>query len=500
MGRTVILGLDGFHTDLLQFTPRIKELYESHPSAELESTVPPVTAPAWAAFQTGKNQGKHGIFDFVTYSDDFSVSLLDGRSLNSVTIYEMLSAAGFSCYLQNLPFSLPPRIDGDVMPSWLDGDDASPQPPDLCKRFGVEEPRYPALGGTDFEDVHEMQEAFTHNKEIFLSVLGEREHDFLFQLVSVTDWLQHTAYEDLVETPDSEVAKAAKTLLTEVDNYVKEVLDELDDEDDLVLLSDHGFQLFDDSFFVNDWLAEAGYLEQSRDGVTFGDKSEEIQEKDEINVGILGQWLRQHPVLLETVKPVKRLFERTTGIEVKAETGIDLSESVAYCQSKDEAAIRLNNTVDDDEAKKREITREIDEIDGITPYLDSAVYSGPHIEAGGDIVLTSDEYKIARGPRGEVYPGNNIAYHGQYGLLIGIGPSFRHRLDEPHLMDIAPTVLHQFGLAIPEDIDGQVLTEWLRNDEDPSYCSPDQYSSVLGGVDESDNDGVEKRLENLGYL
>ena len=499
MGRTVLLGLDGFHIDLLQFTPSIKDLYEANPSAELESTIPPVTAPAWAAFQTGKNQGKHGIFDFVTYSQDFSVTLVDGRSLDSITVYEILSAAGYSCYLQNLPFSYPPRIDGDIMPSWLDGDDTSPQPPNLAKRFDVGKPRYPALEGTDLDAIYEMGETFEHNKEIFLSVLGEEEHDFLFHLVSTTDWLQHTAYEELVKAPDSEVAEAAKRLLTKVDDYVGQVVNELNDRDDLVLLSDHGFRLFNDSFFVNDWLAETGYLTQSRDGLAFGDKSEMIQNKEEINVGILGQWLRQHPVLLQSAKPIKRLLEHVTGKEVKAEAGIDISESVAYCQSKDDASIRISEEVDDKEALKREIETRLSNIDGITPYRGSEVYNGSHVDMGGDIILTSDKYKIARGPRGEVYPGNSVAYHSQNGLLVGIGPSFQESPDEPHLMDIAPTLLHQYDLTIPNDIDGRVLTEWIENEQKPSFCPPDRYTSSFKTIEKSD-DSVEGRLENLGYL
>ncbi|WP_193366247.1 alkaline phosphatase family protein, partial [Haloterrigena salina] len=62
MSRIVVIGLDAFHTDLLQFTPHIRSLFDKNPSGVLESTTPPVTAPAWASFQTGKNQGKHGLY------------------------------------------------------------------------------------------------------------------------------------------------------------------------------------------------------------------------------------------------------------------------------------------------------------------------------------------------------------------------------------------------------------------------------------------------------
>lgn len=500
MERTVILGLDGFHKDLLEFTPAIKELYESHPSARLESTVPPVTAPAWAGFQTGKNQGKHGIFDFVTYSEDFSLSLLDGKSLDSVTFYELLTEAGYSCYLQNLPFSLPPRIEGDIMPSWLDGDGALPQPDDLCDRLGVEKPYYPGLDGTETEKITEMREAFRHNKNIALSVLNQKKHDFLFHLVSVTDWLQHTAYLSLTQNPQSEVSKRAKNLLADVDEYVEQVLDELDDSDDLVLLSDHGFRVFDHHFFVNDWLQESGYLKQSRNGITFGDKSKELHDAEEINVGILGQQVRRNQFLLRAAKPVVRTIEKLSGKKVKSEPGIDLSESVAYCRSKDEYAIRVNDKViSNSEALKEEIQRKFDDVKDVTARLDREIYSGPHVDDGGDIILCSEKYKIARGLRGEVYSDDKVAHHGQYGILIGIGPSFRDPPSDPHILDLTPTLLHQFSLSVPEDIDGQVLTEWLDNDTEVTYRSSDETSYSFSS-EGATNEGVEDRLENLGYL
>jgi len=147
MGRIVVIGLDGFHDEVLQFTPHIDSLFTDNPSGALTSTTPPVTAPAWASFQTGKNQGKHGLYDFVEFDDSMEASIRDGRSLRSRTVYERLDAAGYECFLYNLPFSNPVRIDGDVVPSWLDSDDQPPTPTDLYDRYDIERPWYPSFDG-----------------------------------------------------------------------------------------------------------------------------------------------------------------------------------------------------------------------------------------------------------------------------------------------------------------------------------------------------------------
>ena len=36
-----------------------------------------------------------------------------------------------------------------------------------------------------------------------------------------------------------------------------------------------------------------------------------------------------------------------------------------------------------------------------------------------------------------------------------------------HVMDIAPTVLHMFGLPVPKDMDGRVLTEIFKKESEP---------------------------------
>lgn len=45
--------------------PNMMKMVEEGASGELKSVILPLSWPAWASFATGKNPGKHGIFDFV---------------------------------------------------------------------------------------------------------------------------------------------------------------------------------------------------------------------------------------------------------------------------------------------------------------------------------------------------------------------------------------------------------------------------------------------------
>ena len=66
----LIVGLDGGTFDVLRpavaagHMPNLAGLMQRGHAATLRSTTPPVTPTAWASFMTGKNPGKHGVYDF----------------------------------------------------------------------------------------------------------------------------------------------------------------------------------------------------------------------------------------------------------------------------------------------------------------------------------------------------------------------------------------------------------------------------------------------------
>src|SRR5215203_3943922 len=69
--KLLVIGLDGASFNLLDklmangYMPTLARLISGGTRATLETTFPPITAVAWSSFMTGKNPGKHGIFEFV---------------------------------------------------------------------------------------------------------------------------------------------------------------------------------------------------------------------------------------------------------------------------------------------------------------------------------------------------------------------------------------------------------------------------------------------------
>ena len=68
--RLLLVGLDGATFDVLLplaeagRLPVLAELMRAGSHAPLASTIPPITPTAWTTVFTGKNPGKHGIYDF----------------------------------------------------------------------------------------------------------------------------------------------------------------------------------------------------------------------------------------------------------------------------------------------------------------------------------------------------------------------------------------------------------------------------------------------------
>ena len=69
--KVFVLGLDGATWDLLKplaeagHLPNLSRLMANGASGVLGSVFPPLSPVAWTGIMTGKNSGKHGVFEFL---------------------------------------------------------------------------------------------------------------------------------------------------------------------------------------------------------------------------------------------------------------------------------------------------------------------------------------------------------------------------------------------------------------------------------------------------
>ena len=141
----LVIALDGATFDLLDpwlaegALPTLAGLMAAGTSGELGSTLPPVTAPAWASFMTGKNPGKHGVFDFFhTQPTDLDqYELVNSSHIRAKTLWEYLSEAQVRVGVLNVPLTHPPRpVNGYLVPGLLSPDQGQTcYPPDLLQPY-----------------------------------------------------------------------------------------------------------------------------------------------------------------------------------------------------------------------------------------------------------------------------------------------------------------------------------------------------------------------------
>jgi hypothetical protein len=86
---------------------------------------------------------------------------------------------------------------------------------------------------------------------------------------------------------------------------------------------------------------------------------------------------------------------------------------------------------------------------------------------------------------------------------MAAGPGIRsgQALPEASILDLAPTILHLLGEAVPRVMDGRVLMEALVNPTPVRFSEDGAIDAVAEqGFKEDEVDQIKERLRGLGYL
>ncbi|MCI4337273.1 MAG: alkaline phosphatase family protein [Thermoplasmata archaeon] len=277
--RTLVLGLDSVPPGLLfdrflPLMPNMQRLLERSVYGTLKSCDPPITVPAWAVMFTGMDPGTLGIYGFRhrrpgTYWDTYSPT---PQLLPHPPVWEILSRLGKRVAVIGMPPGYPPpRVNGVYISDFLTPDNAKDfvQPPELAEEIlGV-------AGGYDFDvtfratdrqRIGEQLIAMTRKRWAVARHLWKKERWDLFALHEIgPDRIHHTfwKYFDLGH-PRSEKNPAFYALVEEyyrmLDDELGQFLALVGDDVTVFILSDHGSQMMDGCFCINEWLISKGYL------------------------------------------------------------------------------------------------------------------------------------------------------------------------------------------------------------------------------------------------
>ena len=120
--KVLVIGLDGGTFDVIQpwveagHLPNIGRLMAEGASGPLRSTIHPLTPTAWTTFLTGKNPGKHGIYDFALFEPgSYQPLRTDASHSRAASLFQLLNEAGRRVVSYNVPWTFPPEPVNGVM-------------------------------------------------------------------------------------------------------------------------------------------------------------------------------------------------------------------------------------------------------------------------------------------------------------------------------------------------------------------------------------------------
>lgn len=527
--KVIAIGLDGATYDLIKpwvdegLLPNFKKIFNNGVHGVLETTIPPVTGSAWASFFTGKNPGSHGVYGFLDFDKERKKVFVNNASnVGAEKIWNILERNGMMSIVFNVPMTYPVEaIDGIMFTGMQTPSRFSTyaHPKELEKEIDRKFGKYDTFEvvgfniGQEEKYIKKIFDTMDKRHKIADYFLKEKEWDLFIYVAREPDLTQHFFWKKMVN--NEEYGDVILNVHKELDKFIGKIMDDMDENTTLVLMSDHGAALTHHEFFVNRFLIEKGYLhlEKTHTGSKLGDMKNIFYNK--ILLPLRLEWIRKYIPIDFKKKLVATQDLKIDEAVVNNLIQWDNTGAIAIWQPKT-ACIYLNHM---DGINPKDLSRQLkqdfenyfaQEGMDVKIYNKEDIFHGDYIKNAPDLVLFSQDKtmeineSLKKGPlHSEISDVRRPAEHTLYGIFGAYGESIKGglNLDGMHITDIAPTILALMDIAIPEDMDGKVNPEIFKHKVNIKVDN--KASKIQGKVEEyssDDEDKIKSRLKDLGYM
>jgi predicted AlkP superfamily phosphohydrolase/phosphomutase len=457
--KVLVIGLDCCEPSLVfdQWRgelPNLSKLMGSGVWGKMESCMPAITVPAWMTMMTSHQPGELGIYGFrnrADYSYD-KMAMITSRHVTLDTVWDILGRQGKQSIVIGVPPTYPLKpINGAAISCFLTPSTKSQYTYPNELRGEVE-----ALVGEYMVDVSNFR---TEDKDWLLGQIYQmtekrfkvanhwirsKPWDFFMLMEIGVDRIHHAFWKYMdplhpKHVPGNKFLNAIRDYYRFVDAQIGQLLDAVDDNTAVLVVSDHGAKRMDGGIVFNEWLRREGYL-------VLKDEPQGITPFGKVNV----DW--------DKTKAwgeggyYGRLFINVQGREPRGIVPGAQVEAV-----RDELMGKLAGIIDD---KGKNI--------GTTAYKPEAVYRTVRNVPPDLIVYFGDLYWRSIGSLGynsvhtfDNDSGPDDANHAQFGMMIvhEPGATGSRQANGAQIYDVAPTVLNLMGVAVPPDMIGHDLRE-----------------------------------------
>lgn len=546
--KVLVIGLDGATWNIISLgvaagkLRNLAKIIRDGVSGVLNSTMPPMTCPAWISFATGKNPGKLGVFNFLNRKAfTYELEMVSSLSIDSKCLWEILSDEGLRVGVLNIPTTFPPKkVNGFLVCGW----------PIPSNNVGFTYPRKlksildDVVGGYEVERAlvawrQSGEDSFleglygtTEKEARATTYLVERyPWDFFITVFVGTDPIQHFFWKHMdVNHPRHDPKMARKygeailEYYEELDSIIGDLIERINwRTTTLIIMSDHGFGPVYERFHINEWLKAKGLLKLKRTSLAH---LWSVIPHERLYSLLVRTGLRRFLELIPSrARELLPMFETSIGAH------IDWGSTKAYSYGgvghifinlKGREPKGVVNPGKEYEELRHYLIEELlhlgDPITGkkfkVKAFKGEELYWGEKMDRAPDIVFVVNEFKCQVSESfafGNVFDysllsAHDNAHHNRDGILMVTGKNIKKRKSiRAEIVDLAPTILYIMGVPIPRDIDGKVLKNIFvrdflrRNPIKYAKASAHKKQEEFKYSDEEFKK-IRERLETLGYI
>ena len=581
--KVVVFGLDGATFDVIKplvergRLPNLARLMREGVCGTLRSTILPKSPQAWASFMTGTNPGKHGIVGFSRLEKgSYQVQYINDAMRAGESLWRILGRHGKRVGVLNVPITYPPeKVNG-----YLVGGMFSPgthveftYPPDLYQALRQELGEYiieaevpKGISDEVFKEryLEELSRMVRNRGAAARYLYRHYPVDFFMVVFTATDRVSHSywryrdpAHPEYNAQDGARYGGAIDRIYEEVDEEIGKFLAEVGDDTTVLVMSDHGMAPLYRVVHLNAWLEQQGFLQRKRGaGQTLRRAVKRLGKvawrllpvmphklltilPPKLRAGLLGQvsfsdiyWpgTRAFSLGYDGNIFINTQGERPQGIVAPGAGVPGAGAKGADYERTCQALIAALHDLTDPETGEKLVER---------VYRRAEIYCGAHLDEAPDLLVAWKDYQVRNvvslfgDPRMVVsrydaeaaLPNRHSSAHTLDGILIARGPHLRHgaTLSGAEIVDLAPTILHLFGLPVPQEMDGRVLGEMFTPDyfaalrghhpvtvgclasaesqgDSGSKSGSDEIGCLASAHTAEDEALVESRLKGLGYV